>query len=234
MQLLDIERIQGISIDLDDTLWPIGPTIARAEEALLAWFAEHAPMTASLFSNAEAVRDIRNHIAQKRPEIRHDMSAVRREAIRMALYRSGDDPLRANEAFDVFFAARQQVSLYSDAHSGLQRLAARYPIVSCSNGNADVVAAGIGEFFKAQVSAVRAGRGKPHRPIFDLAAAELGVPNAAVLHIGDDIALDVVGAIDAGMQAVWIRRGDTVWPYDNQPVEGFADLHQLADFLGLD
>jgi FMN hydrolase / 5-amino-6-(5-phospho-D-ribitylamino)uracil phosphatase len=234
MRLLDIDRIRGISIDLDDTLWPIGPTIERAEAALQAWFAAHAPMTAALFANPEAVRDIRNHIAQRRPEIRHDLSAVRREAIRMALYRSGDDPLRANEAFDVFFKARQEVKLYADASDGLRRLAARFPIVSCSNGNADVGKAGVGQYFKAQVNAVKAGRGKPHRPIFDMVSAELGVPNTAVLHIGDDIALDVVGAIDAGMQAVWINRGETVWPYDNRPVEGFTDLHQLCDFLGLD
>src|SRR6218665_226788 len=32
---LDMARIRAISIDLDDTLWPIRPTIARAEAALL-------------------------------------------------------------------------------------------------------------------------------------------------------------------------------------------------------
>ena len=32
--MLDISRIRAVSIDLDDTLWPIWPTIKRAEAAL--------------------------------------------------------------------------------------------------------------------------------------------------------------------------------------------------------
>ena len=31
---LDTARIRAITIDLDDTLWPVWPTIARAEAAL--------------------------------------------------------------------------------------------------------------------------------------------------------------------------------------------------------
>ncbi|HNI85823.1 MAG TPA: type VI secretion system ImpA family N-terminal domain-containing protein, partial [Ottowia sp.] len=34
---LDLRRIRAITLDLDDTLWPVWPTIARAEDALRAW-----------------------------------------------------------------------------------------------------------------------------------------------------------------------------------------------------
>src|SRR6218665_2593121 len=40
---LDMARIRAISIDLDDTLWPIRPTIARAETALLDWLPPQPP-----------------------------------------------------------------------------------------------------------------------------------------------------------------------------------------------
>ena len=50
---LDTSRIRAITIDLDDTLWPIWPTITRAERVLLDWLTHHAPATATLFSSTE-------------------------------------------------------------------------------------------------------------------------------------------------------------------------------------
>jgi putative hydrolase of the HAD superfamily len=43
---LDVKRIAAISLDLDDTLWPIWPTIERAERALHEWLLREAPKTA--------------------------------------------------------------------------------------------------------------------------------------------------------------------------------------------
>lgn len=34
-----------------------------------------------------------------------------------------------------------------------------------------------------------------------------GLAPQQVLHVGDDAALDVLGALSAGMQAVWLNRG---------------------------
>ena len=38
---LDTSCIRAISIDLDDTLWPIWPTIAKGEQVLLNWLTLH-------------------------------------------------------------------------------------------------------------------------------------------------------------------------------------------------
>src|SRR6218665_2172681 len=53
---LDMARIRAISIDLDDPLWPIRPTIARAEAALLDWLGQHAPATAAALADGQALR----------------------------------------------------------------------------------------------------------------------------------------------------------------------------------
>ena len=66
--MLDVAKVKAISIDLDDTLWPIWPTIERAEKALHDWLAEHAPMAAALFSSPSALREIRDYMAASRPE----------------------------------------------------------------------------------------------------------------------------------------------------------------------
>lgn len=43
-------QIRAISLDLDDTLWPIWPTIAKAEGVLLQWLAQHAPVRPSTWA----------------------------------------------------------------------------------------------------------------------------------------------------------------------------------------
>ena len=59
---LDISRIRAITLDLDDTLWPIWPTIARAEAVLLDWLAEHAPATRALHASTAALRALRDRV----------------------------------------------------------------------------------------------------------------------------------------------------------------------------
>ena len=131
-------QIRAISLDLDDTLWPIWPTIAKAEAALLQWLKEHASVTALHLGDTVKVRALRQEIVNLRPDLQGDLSALRRESIRLALQRAGDDPALAEPAFDVFFAARQRVDLFEDALPALEFLSQRWPVVALSNGNADV------------------------------------------------------------------------------------------------
>jgi FMN hydrolase / 5-amino-6-(5-phospho-D-ribitylamino)uracil phosphatase len=228
--MLDAARIRAITLDLDDTLWPIWPTIERAEKALHDWLTLHAPMTAALFSTPAALRDIRAHMTESRPDLKHDMSALRRESIRLALYRAGEDPLLAEPAFDIFFAERQRVILFDDALPALEFLASRYPVVGLTNGNADLQRVGIARFFRANISAREFGVGKPDPRIFLAAAGAAGVAAEEVLHIGDDATLDALGALNAGMQAVWVNRGDSPWPHGQEP---HVTVEHLSELRGL-
>lgn len=230
--MLDLGKIRAVTLDLDDTLWPIWPIIERAEKVLHDWLTDHAPMTAALFSSPAALREIRAHIGANRPDLKNDMSALRRESIRLALYRAGEDPLLAEAAFDAFFAERQNVTLYDDALPALEFLAARYPLVSLSNGNADVHRVGLGRFFRAAISARDFGVGKPDPRIFLAAAGACEVQPEEVLHVGDDATLDALGALNAGMQAVWLNRSGAQWPHEQEPHVVVASLAQLCELLG--
>ncbi len=232
MTLLDISRIKAITLDLDDTLWPIWPTIQRAELALAAWLAERAPGAAAVFADKEARMAVREHVVQSRPELGHDLSAIRRESIRVALHRAQEDTALAEAAFEVFFAERMRVELFEDVLPALAVLSARFPLVAVSNGNAHVVRVGLGQFFAHSLSASEFGFAKPDARIFHAAAGMVGFPPAHVLHVGDDAALDVLGALDAGMQTVWVNRGQHAWSHaEQQPHHTVEDLMQLAALL---
>ena len=230
--MLDLKIIQAISLDLDDTLWPVWPVIERAEKALETWLGTHAPMAAALFANSSARADIRASVLRSRPDLKHDLSAVRREAIRVALQRSKEDPALAEAAFDVFFAERNRVMLYDDALLALEFLASRFPVVALSNGNADVQRIGLGRYFSASISAQEFGVGKPDARIFHAAAGAVDVEVKNVLHIGDDATLDVMGALSAGMQAAWLNRTGDKWQFEAMPSIMVANLTQLCDELG--
>ena len=229
---LDVQRISAISLDLDDTLWPIWPTIERAEGVLQEWLLREAPKTASLLLTPGILRELREATEKERSDLAHDLSALRRESIRTALKRSGEDPALADPAFDAFFAERQRVTLYDDALPALKWLSERYPLVAVSNGNADIHQTGVGRWFRTAFNARAFGSGKPHAPIFRAAAASVGLLPKDVLHVGDDAELDVVGALNAGMQAAWLVRDERPWVHGARPQLIVPNLHALCVALG--
>ncbi len=232
-QGLDLSRIRAITLDLDDTLWPIWPTIERAEAALQGWLETQAPATAALSRDPTVMRKVREGLANERPDLAHDLTALRREAIRRVLLLGGDDPTLAQGAFEVFFAVRHQVELFEDAAPMLDFLSSRYPIVALSNGNADVHRVGIGAHFAASISSREFGVGKPDPRIFHAAASAAQVQANEVLHIGDDAHLDGVGALNAGMQVAWLNRAGVDWPHAPlMPHLVVRDLHALCRALG--
>jgi FMN hydrolase / 5-amino-6-(5-phospho-D-ribitylamino)uracil phosphatase len=229
--MLDLTLIKAITLDLDDTLWPVWPVIERAEQALDDWLGQHAPMTAALFANPTARHEVREQVTRSRPDLKFQLSTLRRESIRLALQRSGEDPQLAETAFDVFFAERNRVTLYTDVLPGLAFLASRFPLVALSNGNADLQRIGLGGYFKASISAQSFGVGKPDPRIFHAAAGAAEVLPQQVLHVGDDATMDVLGALNCGMQTVWVNRADHLWVHDAVPNETVTTLTELCELF---
>ena len=220
----------ALTLDLDDTLWPIWPTIDRAESLMHDWLRANAQATASRFDRA-ALRSLRESVVRENPQWLHDLSAIRVEGLRRALQMAGDDPALAEPAFDVFFAARQEVVLYDDAIAALDRLSQRFPLMALTNGNADLERIGLAPFFRGSVTARKLGVAKPDRRIFHHACEQLGFAPAQVMHIGDDFEMDVTGAVNAGLQAVWLRREVSADPAGGSGYRVFGDLSALADAL---
>ncbi len=219
-----------LSLDLDDTLWPIAPVIEAAEAELHAWFEARLPVVAATWPPL-AMRELRARIAQHCPEIAHDFSAQRRLSLSHALRSCEEDEGHVDEAFDVFFRARNRVCCYEDVPEALVRLSAMFPLASLSNGNADLERTGLGPHFSIRVAAREAGALKPDPRIFALLCERAGCPPERILHAGDDPLLDVGGARDAGLRAAWINRERRPWPGPGpEPDLVFEDLAALADW----
>jgi FMN hydrolase / 5-amino-6-(5-phospho-D-ribitylamino)uracil phosphatase len=200
-----------ISLDLDDTLWPVAPVIAAAEAALLDWLKARYPKAARGHS-VDSMRAMRARLVAQFPEQSHDLTFLRRRALAAQFAAAGYAESLCDEALEVFLTARNRVEFYADVRPALERLRADYRLFAVSNGNADLHRCGIGDLFDGHVTAIAAGAAKPDARIFAALQEMAGVGAAEVLHVGDDPLADVVGARQAGMQAVWLNRDSRIWP----------------------
>lgn len=222
---------RAITLDLDDTLWPIAPAIERAEAALDAWLRAHAPHTAARWP-LDARRRLRDEVDASHPELAHDFTSQRLLTLEIMLRDGGDDAALVPQAFEAYFAARNAVEHYDDTLHALARLSARVPLAAISNGNADLRRIGLMHRFEFQLGAREHGAAKPDASIFRAACERLGFAPADVLHVGDDPALDVVGAARAGLRTCWINRRDARWTHAGvAPDLQIEQLGALADWL---
>ena len=73
---------------------------------------------------------------------------------------------------------------------------------------------GVRSAFETIVVSVEVGWCKPHRKIFDQTFERMGVHASEALFVGDQIYLDVYGAVSCGMDVVWIetpRQDSMAW-----------------------
>lgn len=228
-------QIRAITLDLDDTLWPIAPAIIQAEAALESFLVRHAPRTAERWP-AAARRTLRQQLDRDRPHLAHDMTAQRRWMLEHMLAEAGEDASLAEPAYDAYFAARCRVEHYPDTLPALERLAAQVPLAAVSNGNACLRTIGIDHLFRFQLGAGEHGAPKPEPGIFLAACERLGLPPGQVLHVGDDPLCDVAGAQRAGLRSCWLTRPETTghgrWRHGGPaPDLQFPTLSALADWL---
>lgn len=219
---------RAITIDLDDTLWPMLPVLRGAERALGDWLSVNAPATARHL-DAETRMALRQAVMADHPERVHDVGFLRLELLRRALRAAGESPSLAQPAYEEFMNARQQVRLYEDVLPILGAWSSQMPLVAVTNGNADLRRIGLADYFVGIVSAHEIGCAKPDPRAFHAACRIAGVEPAETLHIGDDLRLDVEGAIAAGMQAVWLLRPDLAGKHEVKPHHPLpaADLYDI-------
>lgn len=225
------ERFLGVTFDLDDTLYDNRPVMERAEAVLQDWLARQYPRVVQQFS-IEALRELRKAVAAEHEHLRHDLTAIRKIALTKAARACGYPPRLADEAFEVFHEARNQVQVYADVRPVLHGLRRRYVLGALSNGNADIRRIGLDDLFHFAISAVDVGAAKPEPPMFQAAVRRIGTIPPQVIHVGDDPVRDVGGAATAGLCTVWVNRWGLDWPGGRRADAEVVSLLELPAVLG--
>ncbi|MDZ7842581.1 MAG: HAD family hydrolase [Gammaproteobacteria bacterium] len=228
-----MEDIRAITLDLDDTLWPIEPVIETAENRLYEWLSANCPgITPS--HTIETMRAARLEIVRTHTQIAHDVTEVRRRSLHRILVVEGGYPDGyVDQAMEEFLIHRNNVELYPDVLPFLTSARERYPLLSVSNGNADLHQIGLGDLFVRHVSARDVGAAKPDARMFQAACEHLGLIPAQVLHIGDHPVQDILGAARLGMKTVWVNRNGVQWDEGAGADHEVSSLERVLDLLPL-
>jgi len=223
--------IKVLSFDLDDTLWPCFPTIIYAERQLHQWLSKNVPVIAERY-DVYQLREKRRDLLKAHPELAHDMTALRIRSLEELAeeFNLSDDWIQT--AFDVFYTARQQVTLFDDVKPMLDVLNQEFTMVSLTNGNANPVMTGIAHWFDFSLNAAGVGKLKSEPDIYRQVHERAGIQPAQMVHIGDDPLYDIAGAKSAGSAAIWMNRESRIWQQKGlNPDAEINTLHELPALL---
>ena len=225
------QTIKVLSFDLDDTLWPCSPTILRAEDLLYQWLSDHVPAITESYDIYQ-LRDKRRSLFKRFPELGYDLTQLRLKSFELLAeeFELSDDWIKP--AFDIFYEARQQVTLFDDVKPVLDELTKQFQLVSLTNGNADTVKTGVNHWFDFALNSASVGKLKSEPDIYRQVQKMTNISAQQMVHIGDDPLNDVFGAKLAGISAIWLNRDQKPWALDScEPDAVITSLHELPELL---
>jgi putative hydrolase of the HAD superfamily len=241
----DGHPIEAVLLDLDDTILDNQVGVETAKQALAALLAERLGDVAP--GAIEAAFEAASEWFWKDDE-RHrwgrlDMARARRAVVERLLEGIGrPDPRLAAEGGALYTELRDASYVpFAGALESLARLRARTGALGLvTNGDASAQRAkidrlGVAHYFDVIVVEGELGVGKPDRRVFAHALGALGAAPEAALMAGDNYVCDVLGALDAGLHAVWIDphgRPETPRP-PPRPHRTLASFVELAEALGV-
>ncbi len=220
--------IRCITFDLDDTLWECHPVIQRAEQKFYDWLNSYYPKITQKYSQ-QALIEHRMAFMQANQDYTHDLSWIRKRWIEKLADEAGYDHSLVEPGFEVFWLARNEVTLFDGALETLETLSQNFTLGVISNGNANVHHIGIGHLFDFTLSSEQAGVSKPHQDIFHQALQLASHAAHETVYVGDDPVRDINGAHSAGMKAIWFNPSLTPWPGGKTPDAVIRSLTELED-----
>lgn len=239
---LDGRAIDTILLDLDDTILDERPGRVAGVEAGVGAILEAIPdLDREGVSRRmeEASRRFWSAPEQALPG-RLDMFASRVRIHESLLEEIGvSDPLLALRSTEAYWKARDAVlSPYPGAIDALERLrsaARRMALVTNGAGpaqRAKVERFDLSRWFDHIQIEGEFGAGKPDIAVFHHALGRLGARPESAVMAGDNFEIDVLGALDAGIAAVWIdKNGAGEPPAAGSRVHGV--VHSIASLPDL-
>ena len=225
--------IKSISFDLDDTFWPLMPTILEAEKKSRDWIEKNYPGALNSLTR-EVSMEIRDKLLREDSTIMNRISELRFKIFLEAGIRSGysenESMSMAEEAFQIFFEGRNKVNFYDGVIETLDLLKEKYSLGVITNGNADLEMIGIAHYFDYIFSPVELNAHKPDPKMFEAVLKETGLKAEEICHIGDHPVNDVKASYDFGCKPVWFKEkeGDLGLGIE---VPYFSDWRELPKLL---
>jgi len=202
-----ITGIKAISFDANGTLWDFEKVMRHSLTHALKEL-KRTDAQAPAMLDIEKMIKIRNRVAEKLKGKVTNLEEVRLEAFRQTLKDIGrpNDAL-ASHLNQVYLNHRfEDIELFDDVLPVLKASRAKYTLGILSNGNSYPERCGLEGIFQFAVFSQDYGVEKPDSRLFQIAVEKAGCSKQQLLHVGDSLETDIMGAINAGIKCVWLNR----------------------------
>lgn len=230
--MADFSKIRCVVFDLDDTLWPCEPTILNAELELYEWLERCYPRLTNEYS-LEGMHELRTNFTKQNPRIAHDVTALRKQLLADLAIKFGYPDNLAIDGLTVFREHRNKVDLFDDALPTICKLNKHFKTGVITNGNADLEAIGLSEYFDFIVTAEEAGSAKPDQAIFEYARSKVNLEKYELLYVGDHPINDVLGSSNSGWKSLWFNPSEESWLEHVMPDAEIKMLSELPSLLAI-
>ncbi|MEZ4553962.1 MAG: HAD family hydrolase [Dehalococcoidia bacterium] len=239
MTIASGRRFRAVCFDLDETL--VDSAVAWRQGFLDAFAIEVAPRYPELGATPEPLLALQPFLLAE-VEARRGRwgDTVIRDAMRKFFRSHGiDDRRAADRTTEVYEAAwPAHITLFPDALAALDAARGCGRVAVITNGPSEaqrlkLERTGLLERFDVLAISGEVGAEKPDLEIFTHALDRLGVAAPDAVHIGDNLTMDIRGARDAGMTAVWLNRHGGGHPLEaDEPHHEVPDLEAFVTLLG--
>jgi 2-haloalkanoic acid dehalogenase type II len=147
----------------------------------------------------------------------------------IAFYRSTENP---SELSEILFAHWQSPHLFKDTNVFLENIS--IPKIILSNIDRNDIQAAInynGLSFENVITSEDVKSYKPRPEMFQKALTTYHLKPTEVLHIGDSLTSDVIGAQNVGIKVVWINRKNKELPRNFSPDYIVRSLDEIIPLL---
>ncbi|OGN99386.1 MAG: hypothetical protein A2Y89_00485 [Chloroflexi bacterium RBG_13_51_18] len=227
-----ITDIKAISFDGDQTLWDFQKVMRHSLGYVMLELEKTDPVAASRLDINKMI-EIRDRVTRELSGKFTHLETLRLEAFKQTLRDVGrpDDTL-ATRLNEVYLKHRfEDIELYDDVLPTLQTLKKKYALGLLSNGNSYPERCGLDNIFRFVVFAQDCGVEKPAPEFYRIAVEKSGFKKEELLHVGDSLENDAIGANNAGIRSVWLNRQPSLLEPHAKIDYEIRTLTELLEFL---
>lgn len=219
--------IRAVTFDADDTLWDFTTVSTAAGRLLVDRLRRDHPGFAGGFDDLVATH---RRVVESSPGGTSYVT-MRRQAIeQFVVDHLGEGTGLVEELVEAYFDHRHAaVELFDDVIPMLDALDDGLVLGVITGGNTRWRETSIAERFSFWLAADQIGVHKPDPRVFHMAAAAARCRPREIVHVGDELEADVLGALRAGARGVWLNRHAR----PGGSVEPDAEIRSLSELPGV-
>ena len=232
----DIEKplqISTLSFDGDMTLWDFRKVMRNSLQQTLTELQKQVPTPCASKLTVDEMIEIRNRLAEEVKGEVWSLLEIRRRAFKRTLEHVGHPDKDLAAHLNAVYRKHRyaDIELYPDVIPTFDALAPHFQLGLLSNGNTYPESCGLDGRFAFVVFSQDVQVEKPDPKIFQITAERAGCDLTEILHVGDSLKNDVMGAKNVGAQSVWLNRDGLPNDTDIRPDYEIASLTEIPEII---